>query len=90
MTYTGLALTLNQYTPALLLALATATSARVIGDFKYYSFSNATTTASPLVRRMTCGGGLDNPCQDLCTCSVAGGVNCHADPTSRCAYMCSC
>ncbi|KAI1417287.1 hypothetical protein F5Y13DRAFT_185360 [Hypoxylon sp. FL1857] len=46
-------------------------------------------TPSPGSQLMTCGGGLDNPCQDLCFCS-GDMVNCHADPTSRCIQMCHC
>ncbi|KAI1099316.1 hypothetical protein F4804DRAFT_322275 [Jackrogersella minutella] len=51
---------------------------------------SATSIFAHLVRRMACGGGLDTPCQDLCTCTADGQVNCHADPTSRCVQMCHC
>ncbi|KAI6085003.1 hypothetical protein F4821DRAFT_279698 [Hypoxylon rubiginosum] len=62
-----------------------------------YRFANETSTSSapggiptpPTVGHMTCAGGLDTPCQSLCTCS-GGSVNCHADPTSRCVQMCAC
>ncbi|KAI1779102.1 hypothetical protein F4818DRAFT_403337 [Hypoxylon cercidicola] len=76
--------------------LAATASARVFGSI--YNFSNTTTSSSsaapgiptqPPVGHMVCAGGLDVPCQGLCTCS-GGSVNCHADPTSRCAQMCDC
>ncbi|KAI1457336.1 hypothetical protein F4805DRAFT_182140 [Annulohypoxylon moriforme] len=56
------------------------------------AFVSALPSAEPgrLFRRMTCSGGLDTPCQDLCVCTSDGTVNCHADPTSRCVQMCSC
>ncbi|OTA75840.1 hypothetical protein M434DRAFT_38983 [Hypoxylon sp. CO27-5] len=50
-----------------------------------------TPSPQPGGQQMSCGGGLDTPCQDLCFCSGSGSlVNCHADPTSRCVQMCRC
>ncbi|KAI1401521.1 hypothetical protein F4819DRAFT_458180 [Hypoxylon fuscum] len=85
--------------PLVLLA-ATSTSASVIAPGFFPERSINFTTSSwgagptptpfpPATNRMTCSGGLDTPCQGLCTCS-GGSVNCHADPTSRCAQMCTC
>ncbi|KAI0138155.1 hypothetical protein F4776DRAFT_620921 [Hypoxylon sp. NC0597] len=65
----------------LILTAATSVSAAAI----------STPTPEPGGWQVNCAGGLDTPCQDLCFCSGYGDtVNCHADPTSRCAQMCHC
>ncbi|KAI1123634.1 hypothetical protein F5Y10DRAFT_269919 [Nemania abortiva] len=55
------------------------------------STTSTTTSATPTPVGYTiqCGGGLENLCGSLCFCG-SGDVNCHADPSSRCRYMCNC